>query len=655
MLLVATTNGFGQKAESAEKIFQQTKDSIFLVYLDDASGKPAALGSAFVVGPHILATNAHVANAGAPVLAVGPVRVPLKVIRTDEKNDLALLSVDIDLTSTPLSLALDQPSPGQEIFAIGNPEGLENTISQGIVSGVRTVDQSELIQITSPISHGSSGGPILNTRGEVIGVAVGMFQDGQNLNFAVPIKYLRKLLDAKSELTSIRVDCTQTMSVLSTLFDARSKEDYSDDPSSDYQKHSEEMHSSANIISNDCHQPEVLRNLACLSINTFDLGEPAVRAARELVTLVPTSESRSLLAYVLYDYAEDENLRAATAKDGSPEKAEASNAFTTLLGEAEREANQTVRQFRSEPLQIADFVIAKAKEDRNDIVGAIPLHSIVVTSPSTVCGTDLVSASFRDLVTDSDKEDRPDDAERWFRRYAAKYEPAPYEWDSEGDRRWKYKDYASAADAYERAATTGNYYTYDYCYASVGRYIKDTPDADQTLTDGRKCIDASVKNTRDADRKQFDNELPTVYRLMAEVLNKRGVYDQALEYVKEAIAARPDDAFSLDDEAEIYENLQRPSECESAAKAAIRASDGKYSWMQFKLGNCFFDEKNFSQAADSFRIAAEADKSNVDAAFNLGLSLAREGFTADAETWFREALRRNPDDATRAKIMNLLK
>ena len=77
---------------------------------------------------------------------------------------------------------------GQNIFAIGSPLGLDNTISQGIISNPnRVVDGLGYIQTTAPISHGSSGGALINDRGELIGITSAGFEDGQNLNLAVPI------------------------------------------------------------------------------------------------------------------------------------------------------------------------------------------------------------------------------------------------------------------------------------------------------------------------------------------------------------------------------------------------------------------------------------------------------------------------------------
>jgi tetratricopeptide (TPR) repeat protein len=124
-----------------------------------------------------------------------------------------------------------------------------------------------------------------------------------------------------------------------------------------------------------------------------------------------------------------------------------------------------------------------------------------------------------------------------------------------------------------------------------------------------------------------------------------------LDYIKEAISADPQNAWGMYLESEILENLERYAECTSAAQEAIRLSDGAYPFMQFQLGQCYFDSGNWSQAATSYRIAAEANKNDAVSAFNLGLSLLRQGFGADARVWFREALNRNPSSEIREKIL----
>ena len=180
------------------------------VYLGEfgPNGKQLRYGSGFFVGLGKIATNYHVIK-GATSLYVKLVgeekwHVIESVAATDEKHDLALLKV-ADINSPSLSLAnSDNVEIGETVYAIGNPRGfLEGTVSDGIISGIRGAGNNKLLQMTAPISPGSSGGPVLNTNAEVIGIAAGDYslQDptlkinrSQNLNVAIPSNYLKALL-----------------------------------------------------------------------------------------------------------------------------------------------------------------------------------------------------------------------------------------------------------------------------------------------------------------------------------------------------------------------------------------------------------------------------------------------------------------------------
>src|SRR5262245_33892290 len=82
-------------------------------------------------------------------------------------------------------------------MTIGTPEGLEQTVSTGIVSGRRLMPEGyALLQTTAPVSHGSSGGPLLNREGKAIGIITSFLTEGQNLNFAIPINYVRGIVDS---------------------------------------------------------------------------------------------------------------------------------------------------------------------------------------------------------------------------------------------------------------------------------------------------------------------------------------------------------------------------------------------------------------------------------------------------------------------------
>ena len=194
-LLSAIHSGFAQDARS---VFQRVSPSVVALVMEDGNRQPLSLGSGFVVRDELVVTNFHViqGSAGGRAKLVGaPSFSPIQgVVAMDAALDLAILRIP-GLRATPLMLAVASSiAVGDTIFAVGTPQGLEGTLSQGIVSGIRTIGDSSLFQITAPISPGSSGGPVLDTRGNVIGVAVSTLRGGQNLNFAVSSAHVQQLL-----------------------------------------------------------------------------------------------------------------------------------------------------------------------------------------------------------------------------------------------------------------------------------------------------------------------------------------------------------------------------------------------------------------------------------------------------------------------------
>ena len=163
---------------------------------------PLGTGAGFVVAPNRVATCFHVV-AGADRIVVrtqdGVEHAVYSVVAYDQTDDVALLAVEA-VAAPPLRLGdFTAVSPGDPVTVIGHPEGLESSVSTGIVSAVRKLDSgSQLLQITAPISPGSSGGPVLNQKGRVIGLTSFLLRNGQELNFAAPIPALRKLLASES-------------------------------------------------------------------------------------------------------------------------------------------------------------------------------------------------------------------------------------------------------------------------------------------------------------------------------------------------------------------------------------------------------------------------------------------------------------------------
>lgn len=191
--------------QSARDVARDSFKSVVLLEMNDASGRPLCLGSGFFIAPGIVATNAHViagAYSGTAKLIGSNDKFRINgTVAIDGHADLALLNVD----SAAPSLNLVQGAPpavGDSVYVVGNPLGLEGTFSDGIVSAIRHLGDDTYIQMTAPISPGSSGGPVMDASGSVLGIAVATFQDGQNLNLAIPVKYLADLA-AKASRTPI--------------------------------------------------------------------------------------------------------------------------------------------------------------------------------------------------------------------------------------------------------------------------------------------------------------------------------------------------------------------------------------------------------------------------------------------------------------------
>ena len=121
---------------------------------------------------------------------------PVKgVLAVDAEGDIALLKIDPPATPIrPLPLDKTSPQEGESIVVIGNPLGLEGSVTNGIVSAVRDIPTfGRIIQITAPISSGSSGSPVVNMQGQVIGIATLQITGGQSVNFAIPSERISQL------------------------------------------------------------------------------------------------------------------------------------------------------------------------------------------------------------------------------------------------------------------------------------------------------------------------------------------------------------------------------------------------------------------------------------------------------------------------------
>jgi Sulfatase-modifying factor enzyme 1/Trypsin-like peptidase domain len=184
-------------AADIPSLIQKTKPAIVEILTFDQQNKPLMSGTGFFVSSDgLLLTNYHVIAGSSSIIAktpTGAVYFLKNIVVTSESPDIAELQFfakDVPYLNLGSSV---NTLEGERILVIGNPEGLEGTVSEGIISAFR--ENRSLIQITAPLSHGSSGSPVIDESGNVIGIATQGYTDGENLNFAIAAETVRNALN----------------------------------------------------------------------------------------------------------------------------------------------------------------------------------------------------------------------------------------------------------------------------------------------------------------------------------------------------------------------------------------------------------------------------------------------------------------------------
>lgn len=185
-------------AQPVVAIAREQAPAVVLIEALDEQGRVSGQGSGFVVtGVGTVVTNLHVLRGAARIqvrLASGDLYQTTELVDVDEVRDLALVRIrGYGLPTVTLGDS-DTVEVGQPVVVISSPSGLTNSLSTGILSGIRRLETHRIFQMTAPIGQGSSGGALFDSQGRVIGVVTYRLQGGQNLNFAIPINYVRGLI-----------------------------------------------------------------------------------------------------------------------------------------------------------------------------------------------------------------------------------------------------------------------------------------------------------------------------------------------------------------------------------------------------------------------------------------------------------------------------
>ena len=196
-----------QEVQTATQIVEKFGKAVVLIATAREGQGTVGIGTGFIVtSSGVIVTNYHVIAGAYPAiikLTNGDIYDDISIIDVDERRDIAIIKIkgwDLPIVELGNSELI---KTGEQVVVIGNPQGLENTVTDGLVSGKRDMEAGyRLHQISAPISPGSSGSPVFNRRGEVIGIATSSIVEGQNLNFSVPINYARGLIseDVKMSL-----------------------------------------------------------------------------------------------------------------------------------------------------------------------------------------------------------------------------------------------------------------------------------------------------------------------------------------------------------------------------------------------------------------------------------------------------------------------
>ncbi|MDT4896618.1 MAG: serine protease Do [Acidobacteriota bacterium] len=200
LALLSVIPAIAQAQETLPELIRRVKPAVVAVITYDSKMEVQMTGSGFFIRPGQVLTNLHVIDGAhhAEIRTLdgkGKTYAADGIVSLDEEGDLAVLSVPMPTDrARALEIAASLPEEGEQVFVIGNPLRLEGSVSDGIVSAVREVPNlGEIIQITAPISHGNSGSPLFNMKGQVIGVITMKVTNGQNINLALGASRLRGL------------------------------------------------------------------------------------------------------------------------------------------------------------------------------------------------------------------------------------------------------------------------------------------------------------------------------------------------------------------------------------------------------------------------------------------------------------------------------
>ncbi len=185
------------EANSVEQLAASARKSVVMILAAGRDGKQRGVGTGFVVGDGLIATNMHVIGEARTITVQtsdGKKYEATHVHATDRNSDLAVIRIDLKDMAVLKLADSDTLKQGQAIVALGNPQGLDYSVASGVVSARREIDGISMIELRVPIEPGNSGGPLLDREGRVHGILTLKSAVTENLGYAMPINALKPLL-----------------------------------------------------------------------------------------------------------------------------------------------------------------------------------------------------------------------------------------------------------------------------------------------------------------------------------------------------------------------------------------------------------------------------------------------------------------------------
>jgi tetratricopeptide (TPR) repeat protein len=452
-----------------------------------------------------------------------------------------------------------------------------------------------------------------------------MLENGQNLNFAVPSAAVNRLI--AGEVQPIAADVPSLLDRADSLMERIGQTEYSEEPNSEWQKFEKQINATLEMaLSNAGNDHALLLKVAEKA--EWQNSDIAITAADRAVHARSSYGANLILGKLL-------TAKARTLDDEDQK--------VSLQTRAEQNLRSALRM-RKQPDALIYYHLADLLEDRKNYGEADTDFQLAYELSKKTNNTKAQADSLRGLTRICDSVGRAAEAEKWFDALVNTGLARILDWQQNGHRLDRLSKYEQAGDSFRQAAVLGGVWS-NWCEAA-GSYSLVAGKDDETLFTGRKCIS---EGTGKADS---ERRLAYAHDQIATILNKRGVYQEALSHAREAIALDSTNSWAFYDQAKALLGLRRFQESINASIQAIRLSDGKFATMHFALGSAYFEAENWEFARQSFQKASELDSADDAAPYNVALCLVHLGYYGDAATWYEEVLRRNPKHVDRQDILN---